>query len=214
MPCRKLAVNGLNIHIEEQGEGPVVLFAHGFPETSYAWRHQVAALAAAGFHAVAPDMRGYGETDSPAEVTRYSTFDLVGDLVGLLDALSCENAIIVGNDWGSTVAWQATLLRPDRFKGVVAIGVPMMDAPPAPPTTFFPQTDDELFYTLYFREPGVAEAELDRNVDATLRRFCSPPRVRLDLEEKATVPQTRSTWCHGIPGCSQHCRLPTYYRAG
>lgn len=116
MPCRKLAVNGLNIHIKEQGEGPVVLFAHGFPETSYAWRHQVAALAAAGFHAVAPDMRGYGETDSPAEVTRYSTFDLVGDLVGLLDALSCENAIIVGNDWGSTVAWQATLLRPDRFK--------------------------------------------------------------------------------------------------
>ncbi|MDW9400472.1 alpha/beta fold hydrolase [Sinorhizobium meliloti] len=171
MPCRKLAVNGLNIHIEEQGEGPVVLFAHGFPETSYAWRHQVAALAAAGFHAVAPDMRGYGETDSPAEVTRYSTFDLVGDLVGLLDALSCENAIIVGNDWGSTVAWQATLLRPDRFKGVVAIGVPMMDAPPAPPTTFFPQTDDELFYTLYFREPGVAEAELDRNVDATLRKI-------------------------------------------
>jgi pimeloyl-ACP methyl ester carboxylesterase len=159
------------MHIEEQGKGPLVLFVHGFPETSYAWRHQVTALAAAGFHAVAPDLRGYGETESPPDVARYSLFDLVGDLVGLLDVMDCENAIIVGNDWGSTIAWQAALLRPDRFNGVVAIGVPMMGSPPAPPTTFFPRTDDDLFYTLYFQEPGTAEAELERDVDVTLRKI-------------------------------------------
>ncbi len=168
MPSRTVNANGLAMHMEEQGEGPVILFAHGFPETSYAWRHQLAALAAAGFHAVAPDMRGYGDTDTPSEINRYSTCDLVGDLVGLLDALGCENAILVGNDWGSTAAWQAVLQRPDRFKGVVAIGVPMMGSPPVPPTTLFPQTDDALFYALYFQEPGIAEAEFERDVEATL----------------------------------------------
>ncbi len=168
MSSRKLTANGLSMHIEEQGKGPAVLFAHGFPETSYAWRHQLAALAAAGFHAIAPDMRGYGETEKPADVARYSTFDLVGDLVGILDALGHDDAVIVGNDWGSTVAWQAALMRPDRFKGVVAIGVPMMGSPPAPPTSFFPQTEDALFYTLYFQQPGIAEAEFECDVDATL----------------------------------------------
>ncbi|NBB52339.1 alpha/beta fold hydrolase [Rhizobium sp. CRIBSB] len=171
MSSRIVNANGLAMFIEEQGEGPVVLFAHGFPETSYAWRHQLSALAAAGYHAVAPDMRGYGATDAPSEINRYSTFDLVGDLVGLLDALGCENAILVGNDWGSTVAWQAALLRPDRFKGVVAIGVPMMGSPPVPPTALFPQTDDALFYPLYFQEPGIAEAEFERDVEATLRKI-------------------------------------------
>lgn len=171
MSSRKLIANGLPMHIEELGNGPAIIFAHGFPETSYAWRHQLVALAAAGFHAIAPDMRGYGETEKPVDVHRYSIFDLVGDLVGLLDALGYDDAIIVGNDWGSTIAWQAALMRPDRFKGVVAIGVPMMGAPPAPPTTFFPQTDDALFYTLYFQQPGIAEAELERDVDATLRKI-------------------------------------------
>ncbi|TPP10363.1 alpha/beta fold hydrolase [Rhizobium glycinendophyticum] len=171
MSSRKVNANGLAMHVEERGEGPLILLAHGFPETSHAWRHQLAALAAAGFHAVAPDMRGYGETESPSEINRYSTLDLVGDLVGLLDSLERENAILVGNDWGSTIAWQAALLRPDRFKGVVAIGVPMMDNPPVPPTTLFPETPDARFYLLHFQEPGVAEAELERDIEATLRKI-------------------------------------------
>ncbi|MCO5733640.1 alpha/beta hydrolase [Rhizobium sp. SSA_523] len=171
MSSRKLNANGLAMHIEEQGDGPLVLLIHGFPETAYAWRHQLAALAASGFHAVAPDMRGYGETQSPSDSARYSTFDLVGDLVGLLDALNRDKAIIVGNDWGSTIAWQAALMRPDKVRGVVAIGVPMMGAPPAPPTSLFPQTDEALSYILYFQEPGVAEAELERDVAATLRKI-------------------------------------------
>ena len=169
--AREVIANGLKMHIEEQGEGAVVLFVHGFPETSHAWRHQLRAVAAAGFHAVAPDLRGYGRTEVPLEAGRYSVFDLVGDLVGILDALGCEQAIVVGNDWGSTVAWTAALLRPDRFKGVVAIGVPMMGDPPVPPTTLFPADEKALFYTLYFQEPGVAEAELEENIEETLRKI-------------------------------------------
>jgi pimeloyl-ACP methyl ester carboxylesterase len=171
MNSRFLNANGLRMRILEQGEGPLVLFAHGFPETGHSWRHQLSALAAAGFHAVAPDMRGYGETESPSEIERYTALDLVGDLVGILDALEAEHAILVGNDWGTTVAWQAALMRPDRFRGVVAIGVPMMGSPPVPPTQLFPQSPDALLYTLYFQEPGVAEAEFERDIPSTLRKI-------------------------------------------
>lgn len=171
MTSRVLSANHLRMHVEEQGEGPLVLFAHGFPETSHSWRHQLSAMAAAGFRAVAPDMRGYGKSEAPAEVERYSVFDLVGDLVALLDELREDRAIVVGNDWGSTVAWQAALMRPYRFRAVAAIGVPMMAAAPLPPTRIFPQTDRAEHYTLYFQEVGVAEAELEQDVDATLRKI-------------------------------------------
>ncbi|MCX5567984.1 alpha/beta fold hydrolase [Kaistia nematophila] len=171
MQHRFIEANGIRINIAEQGEGPLVLLCHGFPETSHAWRHQVAALAAAGFHVVAPDMRGYGETDSPADPEAFTLFHLVGDMIGILDALGAPTAIIAGNDWGASVAWQAALMRPDRFRGVVAIGVPMMGQPPVPPTRIFPQTAEALFYTLYFQEPGVAEAEFERDVPTTLRKL-------------------------------------------
>ncbi len=171
MQERLVDANGIRLNFLEAGEGPAVLLCHGFPETAYAWRHQVAALAAAGFRAIAPDMRGYGKSSRPDEVDQYTLFHLAGDMVGLLDTLGVENAIIVGNDWGASVAWQAVLLRPDRFTGVVAIGVPMMSQPPAPPTQIFPKTADALFYALYFQEPGVAEAEFERDVALTLRKL-------------------------------------------
>lgn len=171
MQHRFIDANGIRMHIAEQGQGPLVLLCHGFPETSYSWRHQLTALAAAGFHAVAPDMRGYGKTDSPQDADQYTVFHLVGDMVGLLDALGEKTAIIAGNDWGTTVAWQAALMRPDRFRGVVALGVPMMGQPPVPPTQIFPQTDDALLYTLYFQEPGVAEAEFEEDIATTLRKL-------------------------------------------
>lgn len=170
MTSRFFDANGLRMHALDEGHGPLVLFAHGFPETSHSWRHQLRAMAAAGFRAVAPDMRGYGQTEAPVEVERYSVFDLVGDLVGLLDALEAAQAILVGNDWGSTVAWQAALMRPDRFRAVAAIGVPMMPAPPLPPTRLFPRTEEMEHYTLYFQDVGVAEAELEHDVEATLRK--------------------------------------------
>ena len=112
---RIVETNGIRMHIAEQGAGPAVLLCHGFPECWYSWRHQLRALAAAGFHAVAPDMRGYGQTDAPPEIDRYTLLHLLGDMVGLLDVLGIERAVIAGHDWGAPVAWLAAQLRPDRF---------------------------------------------------------------------------------------------------
>ena len=171
MPYRLIDANGIRMNVAQEGEGPLVLLCHGFPETSYSWRHQLASLAEAGFRAVAPDMRGYGKTDSPAEIDQYTVFHLVGDMVGLLDSLEYKTAILVGNDWGATIAWQAALMHPDRVRGVVALGVPMMGRSPVPPTQLFPQTDDALLYALYFQVPGTAEAEFERDVPTTLRKL-------------------------------------------
>ncbi|QWW69785.1 alpha/beta fold hydrolase [Rhizobium sp. WYJ-E13] len=171
MQQRMIETATLRMNICEAGQGPLVLLCHGFPETSHAWRHQVSALAEEGFHAVAPDMRGYGRTESPDTIGAYTVFDLVADMVALVDALGEEKAVIAGNDWGATVAWQAALMRPDRFRGVVAMSVPLMGQPPVPPTKIFPETPDHLLYVLYFQKPGVAEAEFKRNVESTLRKI-------------------------------------------
>lgn len=159
------------MNVVEQGQGPPILFCHGFPETSYAWRHQVSALADAGFRAIAPDMRGYGATERPALVEQYTIYHLVGDMIALLDALEESTALIVGQDWGATVAWQAAQMRPDRFRGLVALGVPMMGRSPAAPTTMFPRHENSLFYTLYFQQPGVAETEFEKNPKDMLRKI-------------------------------------------
>jgi len=121
---RIVDTNCIRMHAAEQGVGPAVLLCHGFPELWYSWRHQLAALAAAGFHAVAPDMRGYGQTDAPPEIERYTLLHHVGDMIGLLDALGIERAVIAGHDWGAPVAWLAAQLRPDRFRGVIALSGP------------------------------------------------------------------------------------------
>ncbi len=168
---RMVETNGISLHIAEQGEGPAVLLCHGFPESWYSWRHQLSALAAAGFHAVAPDMRGYGRSDQPQPVEQYTLLHLVGDMVGLLDALGIEQATIAGHDWGAAVAWHAALLRPDRFRAVVALSVPHRPRPPAVPTSLMPQRDDAVFYQLYFQTPGVAEAEFGRDVRGTLAKI-------------------------------------------
>jgi len=168
---RTVEANGFRMHVAEQGDGPLVLLCHGFPETWYSWRHQLPALAAAGFRAVAPDLRGCGTTAGPTEIDRHTLLHLVGDMVALLDALDVETAVIVGNDWGATLAWQAALMRPDRFHAVAAFGVPMMGRPPMAPGQLFPQTEAALFYTLYFQQPGMAEAEFERDVRMTLRKI-------------------------------------------
>jgi pimeloyl-ACP methyl ester carboxylesterase len=170
---RMIESNGIRLNIAEQGkgQGPLVLLCHGFPESWYSWRHQIEALAAAGFHAVAPDMRGYGKSDAPEAIDQYTIFHLVGDLVGLLDALEAPTAVIVGHDWGANIAWQAARLRPDRFRAVVALSVPFRPRGPVRPTSVMPQTADAQFYMLYFQNPGVAEAELERDPRATVRNM-------------------------------------------
>jgi pimeloyl-ACP methyl ester carboxylesterase len=168
---RSIESNGIRLNIAEQGEGPLVLLCHGFPESWYSWRHQIGALAAAGFRAVAPDMRGYGKSDRPDAIDQYTIFHLVGDLVGLLDALEVPTAVIVGHDWGATIAWQAARLRPDRFRAVAALSVPFRPRGPVRPTSVMPRTADAQFYQLYFQEPGVAEAELERDPRITVRNM-------------------------------------------
>jgi pimeloyl-ACP methyl ester carboxylesterase len=166
---RTVETNGIRLHIAEQGTGPLVLLCHGFPELWYSWRHQLPALAAAGFHAVAADMRGYGQSDRPEAIDQYTLLHLVADMVGLVDVLGEVQAVIIGHDWGAPVAWHAAQLRPDRFRAAVGLSVPFLARGKARPTTVMPQTEEAIWYQLYFQEPGVAEAEYDRNARVVFR---------------------------------------------
>ena len=168
---RFVQTNGIQTHFVEQGEGPLVVLLHGFPETWYSWRHQLPALAAAGYHAVAPDLRGYGQTDRPDAVEKYSQLHLVGDVIGLLDALGEEQAVLVAHDFGTSVAWNTAQLRPDRVRGVVALSVPYLPRGPVSALAGLTQALGPGFYMNYLQEPGVAEAELERDPRASLLRF-------------------------------------------
>ncbi len=169
--AREVAANGITLHVTEQGQGPLVLFCHGWPELAYSWRHQLPALAAAGFHAVAPDMRGYGRSSAPAEIDAYTILHLVGDMVALVAALGETQAVIVGHDWGAPVAWAAAMLRPDVFHAVAALSVPHRARGSAPPLASLRALGVTRFYLQYFQEPGVAEAEFERDVGQTVRRI-------------------------------------------
>ncbi len=174
---RYLDANGIRIHAVEAGQGFPVLLCHGFPEIWYSWRHQLRALARAGYRAIAPDQRGYGETSAPSEVGKYSIHHLVGDLTSLLDALEIEKAVIVGHDWGGLVTWQMALLAPHRVAGVVGVNTPFFPRLPVSPLSVMRQMAQGRFhYILYFQEPGVADAELGRDVRRSLRAFYQETR--------------------------------------
>lgn len=166
---RFVEANGIRMHVAEAGSGPAVLFCHGFPESWYSWRHQLEALAKAGFRAIAPDMRGYGQTDKPKAIDQYTLFHLTGDMIGLLDALSIEKAAIIGHDWGASVAWHCALFRPDRFPALATLSVPFRPRAPARPTSLMAKTDSSQFYQLYFQTPGEAESEFESDVERTIR---------------------------------------------
>src|SRR5215207_2454996 len=129
----QIETNGIRMHVAEAGSGFPVLLCHGFPELWYSWRHQMKALADAGFHAIAPDQRGYGDTDAPQAIDAYTIHHLVGDLTGLLDALAIEKAVIVGHDWGGFVVWQMAMLAPHRVAGVVGVNTPFFPRFPMRP---------------------------------------------------------------------------------
>lgn len=168
---RTVVANGIGQHVIEAGSGPAVLLCHGFPELGYSWRHQLRALADAGYRAIAPDMRGYGRTGAPPAIDRYTILHLVGDMVGLLDALGIGQAVIVGHDWGAPVAWSAAQMRPDRFTGVVGMCVPFAPRGPVSSLEALRRAGRQRFYQLYFQEPGIAEADFHRDIDATMRRM-------------------------------------------
>jgi len=185
--------NGIRVHYVEQGEGFPVLLCHGFPELWYSWRHQIPALAAAGFRAIAPDLRGYGESDKPENLEDYDIHHLVGDLVGLLDGLGIERAAIVGHDWGGIIVWSMALMQPERVERVISLNTPFMPHTDIPPTEVFRRVPDGRFnYILYFQEPGRAERDIEPNLEAWLentmrglavrRDFFSPEDLRVFVE--------------------------------
>jgi epoxide hydrolase A/B len=155
--------NGIRMAVTEQGSGPAVVLCHGFPELAYSWRHQIPALARAGFRAIAPDQRGYGDTDRPEPIESYDIHHLTGDLVGLLDALDIEKAVFAGHDWGGFVVWQMPLLHPERTAGVIGVNTPAMPRPPAPPVSLLRMMFGDNYYVVHFQPPGVADAGMARN---------------------------------------------------
>jgi pimeloyl-ACP methyl ester carboxylesterase len=166
----EVEANGLRHHYEEQGRGPLVLLLHGFPETSYSWRHQLPALAADGWRAVATDVRGYGGTDAPTDVKDYRLTELVADAAGIVAALGEKTAVVVGHDWGASIAWECARLRPDVFRAVAALSVPLTPRPPASPTAIFAKRfPGSFFYMLYFQQPDIPERELEADVRRSLR---------------------------------------------
>lgn len=169
---RVIAAPAGRLHLVEQGTGPLVLLVHGFPESWYSWRRQLPALAAAGYRAVALDVRGYGRSSKPAAVEAYRMLDLVADNLALVHALGEENAVVVGHDWGSGIAAVSALLHPEVFRAVGLLSVPY--APPGgprPTEVFARMGGDQEFYVSYFQEPGRAEAEMEPDLRGWLAGF-------------------------------------------
>jgi pimeloyl-ACP methyl ester carboxylesterase len=182
---RTVTTNGVDLHVVEAGEGPPVILAHGFPELAYSWRHQIPALAAAGFRVLAPDQRGYGASSRPQQIADYDILHLTDDLLGLLDDVGEEQAVFVGHDWGAIVVWNLAVLHPERVAGVVGMSVPFIPRPPVAPTQAMRAVlGDAFFYMLYFQEPGVADAELGGDPARTMRRMLAADmsgRTEIDM---------------------------------
>jgi pimeloyl-ACP methyl ester carboxylesterase len=168
---RTIRTNGIQMHVAEQGTGPLVILCHGWPELWYSWRHQIGALAAAGYHVVAPDMRGFGQTEAPADASAYSIMHTVGDIVGLVAACGESQAFVIGHDWGAPVAWTAAMLRPDIFPAVVGMSVPHRPRSADAPLKLLRAAGMSNYYWIYFQTPGVAEGEFEKNVDTTMRKL-------------------------------------------
>jgi pimeloyl-ACP methyl ester carboxylesterase len=191
---RTLTTNGIQLHVAEQGEGPLVLLLHGFPESWYSWRHQLPALAAAGYRVVAPDQRGYGASDKPHAIDAYDQVTLAADVAGLIDVLGEKQAVVIGHDWGSQVAWHTALLHPDRVRAVCGMSVPYGGRGSSSALGRMREVfKDNFFYILYFQEPGVAEAELEADVRKLLRMFYysasgdAPPRSAFSLQKSSAT---------------------------
>jgi len=185
---RRVATNGIELHVVEAGppDGFPVVLSHGFPELSYSWRHQVPALADAGYRVICPDQRGYGRSDRPDPIPDYDIHHLTGDLLGLLDEAGHERAVFVGHDWGAIVVNGVAALHPERTAGVLTMSVPLLPRSPMAPIQLFRMAfGDQFFYMLYFQEPGVADADLGADPAETMTRMLAgltvPPEGDADL---------------------------------
>jgi len=205
---RRIATNGIELKIAEQGEGPLVLLLHGFPESWYSWRHQFEPIAGAGFKCVAPDMRGYGDSDAPEDIKAYNQIEVVNDIAGLIPALGYDTAIVIGHDWGAPTAWSCAKDHPELFTAVGALSVPFSPRAESPPLeTLQAIFKGMFFYQLYFQEPGVAEAEFEQDIEGSLRKFLhlasgqadlsgmSPKSADSDLLSDMPDPGKLADWC-------------------
>jgi pimeloyl-ACP methyl ester carboxylesterase len=168
MAERQVQLDGIGLHVVEEGAGPPVVLCHGFPELAFSWRHQIPVLAREGYRVIAPDMRGFGESSRPQEVEAYDVGSLCGDMTGLLDALGEESAIFVGHDWGASLVWSLALLEPARVRAVAGLSVPFVPRAPAAPIPIMRRHLGEDFYIVWFQEPGPADEALGRDVRRTL----------------------------------------------
>ncbi|MEM7250313.1 MAG: alpha/beta hydrolase [Pseudomonadota bacterium] len=182
-PLRQIEAGSMSYRIAEAGSGPLVVLLHGFPESWYSWRHQVGYLASAGYHVVAPDMRGYGGTSKPDDIDAYDQVELAGDVATIIEALGESSAVVIGHDWGAPVAWNTASLHPERVRAVGALSVPYRPRGTSPPLPGLKKLyGDRFFYQLYFQTPGVAESEFEADVRGCLRKFIylasgdSPPQ--------------------------------------
>ncbi len=197
---RMVTVNGLDMQIVEQGQGPLLVLCHGWPELSYSWRHQIPALVAAGYRVVAPDMRGYGGTSAPDAIDAYTIHHLVGDIVALVAALGESSAVIVGHDWGANVAWHCAMFRPDIFPAVATLSVPLRRRGAVRPLDALTQQGVTTFYWQYFQTLGTVEAEFARDWDHALRAVYYGSGLSLTLKpgrgmvEDAKIPDRPPAW--------------------
>lgn len=166
-----LAINGVTLEVTEAGDpqGRCVVLAHGFPESAHSWRHQIRALAAAGYHVLAPTQRGYGTSSAPRTVEAYGIDHLCADLLGMIEHFGHDTAVFVGHDWGALVVWDLARLHPKRCDAVVGLSVPLTIWPMRPTDLFRAVFGDRFFYMLYFQDVGPPERELEADVEASLR---------------------------------------------
>jgi pimeloyl-ACP methyl ester carboxylesterase len=187
-PARRIPTNGIHLAVHELGEGPAVFLLHGFPELAYSWRHQIKPIADAGFRVIAPEQRGYGDSDAPADPLTYSVKNLVADLVGLLDSLELERAVFVGHDWGSMPAWYAGAYAPQRVAGAASLCTPYFTPGEVDLIEAYNETRGPNHYMATFQEPGVGEAMLERDVEATFRALIRGRGMTVD-EFRASPPE-------------------------
>jgi len=172
---RQIELADISLRVATEGSGPLVVMVHGFPESWYSWRHQLPAVAAAGFTACAIDVRGYGGSGKPHPVDAYAMDRMIADVTGVIEALSPDrSAVLVGHDWGAPIVWNAALARPDRVRAVCGLSVPYMGVPTRPFDAIFDEVftqRNKFFYQAYFQKEGVAEAEAEKDIRNFLRRF-------------------------------------------
>jgi pimeloyl-ACP methyl ester carboxylesterase len=208
---RTVATNGIKLRVAEAGDvtAPLVVLVHGWPESWYSWRHQMPAIAAAGYHVIAPDMRGYGGSDKPAAVEDYDILHTSGDIVGLLDAMGAKKAVLIGHDWGAIVTWNTVLLHADRFSAMIAMSVPNGGRAAGPPLTAMKAANgDNFYYILYHQEQGgVAEKEYDSDPRGILSRLYTSKDTPVEPPVVTDPKRSAGGW---IPRLGKPKQLPTW----